>query len=281
MSGDATGKPTTAGSKPTQGSSSSRPPAPPAPPASQNPPSVPPKKAPGSASPTSAAGATKVSGSAKPAGATSTTGTAKPAGASTSTGAQSAVKTPAKGASTSTKPATGATTATPPATGPSKVGTVTAATPTAAPRTSTPGAPTGAPAAATTQTSPAVKKAAAGPRRVRLAVARIDPWSAMKLSFLLSIALGIMMIVATIVFWMVLDGMYVFTEVDRLVQEVLGDTADVNVLQYVEFKRVVSLATIIAIVDMVLLTALATIGAFLYNVVASLVGGVHLTLIDE
>lgn len=275
MSGDATGKPTTAGSKPTQGSPSSRPPAPPAPPVSQNPPSVPPKKAPGSASPTSAAGATKVSGSAKPAGAT------KPSGASTSTGAQSAVKTPAKAASASTKPATGATTTTPPATGPSKVGTVTAATPTAVPRTSTPGVPSGAPAASTTQTSPAVKKAAAGPRRVRLAVARIDPWSAMKLSFLLSIALGIMMIVATIVFWMVLDGMYVFTEVDRLVQEVLGDTADVNVLQYVEFKRVVSLATIIAIVDMVLLTALATIGAFLYNVVASLVGGVHLTLIDE
>lgn len=275
MSGDATGKPTTAGSKPTQGSSSSRPPAPPAPPASQNPPSVPPKKAPGSASPTSAAGATKVSGSSKPAGAT------KPSGPSTSTGAQSAVKTPAKAASTSTKPSTGATSTAPPTTGPSKVGTVTAATPTAVPRTGTPGAPSATPAASTTQTSPAVKKAAAGPRRVRLAVARIDPWSAMKLSFLLSIALGIMMIVATIVFWMVLDGMYVFTEVDRLVQEVLGDTADVNVLQYVEFKRVVSLATIIAIVDMVLLTALATIGAFLYNVVASLVGGVHLTLIDE
>jgi len=275
MSGDATGKPTTAGSKPTQGSSSSRPPAPPAPPASQNPPSVPPKKAPGSASPTSAAGATKVSGSSKPAGST------KPSGPSTSTGAQSAVKTPAKAASTSTKSSTGATSTAPPATGPSKVGTVTAATPTAVPRTSTPGVPSGAPAESTTQTSPAVKKAAAGPRRVRLAVARIDPWSAMKLSFLLSIALGIMMIVATIVFWMVLDGMYVFTEVDRLVQEVLGDTADVNVLQYVEFKRVVSLATIIAIVDMVLLTALATIGAFLYNVVASLVGGVHLTLIDE
>lgn len=277
MSGDATGKPTTAGSKPTQGtSSSSRPPEPPATPVSQNPPSVPPKKAPGSSSPTSAAGATKVSGSKKPTGAAGTTG------ASTSTGAQGAVKAPAK-ASGAPAQAPAAATTTSPVTGPSKVGTVTAATPTATPRTSTPGVPSGSQGspAASTQTNPAVKKAAAGPRRVRLAVARIDPWSAMKLSFLLSIALGIMMIVATIVFWMVLDGMYVFTEVDRLVQEVLGDTADVNVLQYVEFKRVVSLATIIAIVDMVLLTALATIGAFLYNVVASLVGGVHLTLIDE
>jgi hypothetical protein len=281
MSGDATGKPTTAGSKPTQGSSSSsRPPVPPAPSVSQKPPSVPPKKAAGTAAPTSAAGATKVTGSATPTGAATSTGakgTTKAAPEATASSKGTSTKHPAGAAAAPvTAPAT--------STGPSRVGAATAATPTASPRVSSPAPSTGAqPASAgsTTQTSTAVKKAAAGPRRVRLAVARIDPWSAMKLSFLLSIALGIMMIVATIVFWMVLDGMYVFTEVDRLVQEVLGDTADVNVLQYVEFKRVVSLATIIAIVDMVLLTALATIGAFLYNVVASLVGGVHLTLIDE
>lgn len=278
MSGDATGKPTAAPGKPAGGTSASTPPAPPV---SSPPPSVPPKKAAGTPSPTSAAGATKVSGSGRPQAAK--TGSVKAEGATTVP---------------STRPG-----GTPAAQvkGPSPIGTVTAATPTksATPAATVPtvsGAPASAgsstaparpsvtqadPSTATTQASPAVKKAVPGPRRVRLAVARIDPWSAMKLSFLLSIALGIMMIVATIVFWMVLDGMYVFTEVDRLVQEVLGDAADVNVLQYVEFKRVVSLATIIAIVDMVLLTALATIGAFLYNVVASLVGGVHLTLIDE
>lgn len=268
MSGDATGKPTAASGKPARGASASTPPAPPAPPVSSPPPSVPPKKAAGTPSPTSAAGATKVSGS----------------GGSQGTKAEGAKTAP------STRPG-----GTPAAKGPSAIGTVTAATATsAAPSVTGAAASQGSstaparpsvtqadPSTGTTQSSPAVKKVVPGPRRVRLAVARIDPWSAMKLSFLLSIALGIMMIVATIVFWMVLDGMYVFTEVDRLVQEVLGDAADVNVLQYVEFKRVVSLATIIAIVDMVLLTALATIGAFLYNVVASLVGGVHLTLIDE
>ena len=276
MSGEATGKPTAASGKPARGASASTPPAPPAPSVSSPPPSVPPKKAAGTPPPTSAAGATKVSGSG---------------------GAQGPKAKVSQGEGAKTAPSTRPG-GTPAAKGPSPIGTVTAATP-----TSTAPSVTGAPASqgsstaparpsvtqaepstastATTQSSPAVKKAVPGPRRVRLAVARIDPWSAMKLSFLLSIALGIMMIVATIVFWMVLDGMYVFTEVDRLVQEVLGDAADVNVLQYVEFKRVVSLATIIAIVDMVLLTALATIGAFLYNVVASLVGGVHLTLIDE
>ena len=54
-----------------------------------------------------------------------------------------------------------------------------------------------------------------------------------------------------------------------------------SILQFVELKRVVSLSTMIAIVDVVLLTALSTIAAFLYNVVAALVGGVHLTLTDE
>ena len=131
----------------------------------------------------------------------------------------------------------------------------------------------------TTTTTPGPHPTAGAPMPPKKAIRFGNFGKARELGILL--ALAVVLIVATIVFWMVLDGMYVFTEVDRLVQEVLGDTADVNVLQYVEFKRVVSLATIIAIVDMVLLTALATIGAFLYNVVASLVGGVHLTLIDE
>lgn len=133
-------------------------------------------------------------------------------------------------------------------------------------------------------TSPRESKAApasVGPRRVRLAVTRVDPWSAMKMSFLLSIAAGIMLVVAAVVFWKVLDGLQVFTEIDAIIKEILGENTEVNVLQYVELSRVVSLATLIAIIDVVLLTALGTIGAFLYNVVAALVGGIHLTLTDD
>ena len=125
------------------------------------------------------------------------------------------------------------------------------------------------------------QKTTTGPRRVRLAVSRLDPWSVMKLSFLLSIAIGIMIVVASVVFWMVLDGLHVFTEVNDMIVAILGEETKVNILQFVELKRVVSLSTMIAIVDVVLLTALSTIAAFLYNVVAALVGGVHLTLTDE
>ena len=122
---------------------------------------------------------------------------------------------------------------------------------------------------------------AAGARRVRLAVSRIDPWSVMKLGFLLSIAIGIMTVVSTAVLWFVLDGMHVFSSINKTVTEVVGTESFINILKYVEFGRVISLAVLIAVINVVLLTALATIGAFLYNIVAALVGGIHLTLTDE
>jgi len=119
------------------------------------------------------------------------------------------------------------------------------------------------------------------PRRVRLAVSRVDPWSVMKLSFLLSVAIGIMIVVAADVVWLVLDGLSVFTKVNEMVGEIVGKESSPDILQYVKFSRVVSGATFIAVIDVVLITALSTIGAFLYNITASLVGGVTLTLTDD
>ncbi|MFD6091020.1 DUF3566 domain-containing protein [Oerskovia sp. NPDC060338] len=150
----------------------------------------------------------------------------------------------------------------------------------------TPAAPAAATATAaapapSTGATPAARPASDGPRRVRLTVSRVDPWSVMKLSFLLAVAIGIMTVVATAVFWTVLDGMGVFTEVNSLVESIVGKESPVDVLQFVEFNRVVALATLIAIVNMVLITALSTIMAFIYNLVAAMVGGIHLTMTDD
>ena len=141
-------------------------------------------------------------------------------------------------------------------------------------------APAGSPAA-----RPAARQAASAvdsvPRRVRLTVARIDPWSVTKLSFLLPVAVGIALVVATAVVWSVLDGMGVFTDLDGLLRDVVGDEIDFSLLDYVGFGKVISLATVVAVVDVVLLTALSTIVAFLYNVSSALVGGLHVTLSDD
>ncbi|GAA0305880.1 DUF3566 domain-containing protein [Kineococcus aurantiacus] len=119
------------------------------------------------------------------------------------------------------------------------------------------------------------------PRRVRLTLARVDPWSVTKLSFLLSVAVGIALVVATAVIWSVLDGMGVFTDLNGLLKDVVGQEVDFDLLDYVGFGKVISLATVIAVVDVVLLTALSTIVAFLYNVSSALVGGLHVTLSDD
>ena len=128
------------------------------------------------------------------------------------------------------------------------------------------------------------KKTIAGPRRVRLALTRVDPWSVMKASFLLSFAAGIMLIVATAVVWFMLDAMHVFSTIKELAGTVLDsktNNAYTALLEYLKLSRAISMATIIAVINIILATALSTIGALLYNVTAAFVGGVHLTLADE
>lgn len=114
-------------------------------------------------------------------------------------------------------------------------------------------------------------------------VARVDPFSALKVGFLLSVALGIAMVVMTAVLWGLMSAMGVFDSVNDLAGQVIGEGSgqEFDVMDFLGFGRVLSLAVVVAVVDVVLLTAIATLGAFLYNIVASLVGGLHLTLTDD
>src|SRR5690625_1134687 len=119
------------------------------------------------------------------------------------------------------------------------------------------------------------------PRRIRLSIARVDVLSTLKLSFLLSVAIGIGIIVASAVIWLMLDGMAVFTKIDDLLQSVAGDEAQIEILQYLEFNKVISFATIIAVIDVIVITLIATLGAVISNIVSALIGGLNVTLTDE
>ena len=134
---------------------------------------------------------------------------------------------------------------------------------------------------ATATSATPVATASGGPRKVRLVLTKVDPWSVMKLSFLISVAAGIMLVVATAIIWKALDSAAVFTKVNDTIAVLAGRTDFFDLLEYVAFDRVISLATMIGVADIVILTLLATIGAFLYNIVAALVGGVHVTLTDD
>ncbi|RZS91236.1 transmembrane protein DUF3566 [Motilibacter rhizosphaerae] len=124
---------------------------------------------------------------------------------------------------------------------------------------------------------------ARAPRRARLVLSRVDPWSVLKLSALLSICLGIVLVVAVAVLWSVLNGMGVFDSVSKTISDVTKDASgsSQSIDQWLSLSRVLTVAGIVAAVDAVLITALATLTAFIYNVSAAVVGGLHLTLTED
>ncbi|EFL24668.1 putative integral membrane protein [Streptomyces himastatinicus ATCC 53653] len=120
-------------------------------------------------------------------------------------------------------------------------------------------------------------------RKARLRVAKVDPWSVMKVSFLLAIALGICTVVAASVLWMVMDAMGVFSAVGGTISEATegqqGGGFDLE--SFLSLPHVMTFTSVIAVINVVLATALATLGAFIYNLSAGFVGGVELTLAED
>ena len=117
-------------------------------------------------------------------------------------------------------------------------------------------------------------------RTVRLSLARIDPWSVMKIAFLLSVAFGIAAVVATFLLWSVVKGMGTFDTVNEFVRE-LSKNSSFDVAAIFGLPRVLAFSTLIAVANVVLFTALATLTALLYNICAALVGGLTSTLSDD
>jgi Transmembrane domain of unknown function (DUF3566) len=114
-------------------------------------------------------------------------------------------------------------------------------------------------------------------RRARLLVRHIDPWSTLKFSLVLAVALFFVWLVAVGVLYAVLDGMGVFKQVNSLYGDVSGTSGG----QLISPGMVLGTATVVGAVNIVLFTALATIGAFVYNICSDLVGGIEITLAER
>jgi hypothetical protein len=132
-------------------------------------------------------------------------------------------------------------------------------------------------------TQTATEPDGSAPRVARLTVASIDPWSALKLSFLLSVAAAIALVIAVAVLWMVLSAIGVFDQLNSLLGTLGLDstTKKFDIYDYVGFGKVLSISIVIGIVNAFLLTALSTVSVLLYNLSAGLVGGVRVTLSDD
>jgi hypothetical protein len=122
------------------------------------------------------------------------------------------------------------------------------------------------------------------PRRARLRLTRVDPWSVMKTAFLLSVAFGVVTFVAIFMVWSVLGAAGVWDSINSAVASIVeGDSGNstFDVTDYVGMSRVLGFTLLVSVVDVVLLTALATLTAFLYNLAAALLGGIEVTLAED
>lgn len=120
-------------------------------------------------------------------------------------------------------------------------------------------------------------------RSATLRLVHVDPFSVMKIAFLLSIALGIIAIVAVLIIWGVLGAAGVWGSINSSVQQTVGSDSSkpFNITDYIGTGRVVGFTMIASVIDVVVLTALATLGAFVYNLAATLLGGVEMTFAED
>lgn len=125
-------------------------------------------------------------------------------------------------------------------------------------------------------------RAAPRGRRARLTLRRIDPWSVFRYSVVASIFLGLALLVCVAVLYSVLSKLGVLASLNTLIGDVTSEPGQAATpSNALNGGRIMSIAAVVAVIDVVLLTALATMGAFLYNLCAALTGGIEVTFGDR
>ena len=124
-----------------------------------------------------------------------------------------------------------------------------------------------------------VSRRGRGPVRASMQIRRIDPWSTLKVSLLLSVALFFVWMIAVAFLYLVLGGMGVWAKLNSNVGDLLNNTSG-SAGELVSSGTIFGGAVLIGLVNIVLLTAMATIAAFVYNLATDLIGGVEVTLAD-
>ncbi|MEV5573614.1 DUF3566 domain-containing protein [Spirillospora sp. NPDC052269] len=144
--------------------------------------------------------------------------------------------------------------------------------------------PPARPAPSSGSSGPAARPAASAKtaRKAQLQLARLEPWSVMKFSFVMSLVCFVVLLVAVIVLWMILSGLGVFDAIANTVQDLTSkqgeDSGGIDAGSWFSFPRVLGYTVLVGALNVMLITALSTVGSVIYNLAADLVGGVEVTL---
>jgi hypothetical protein len=154
---------------------------------------------------------------------------------------------------------------------------VTLGQPRPGPAKGAPGAATGAKGQQKAQNRAQSKRSA---RQAHLTISRIEPWSVMKFSFVVSLVAFVILFVAVSVLYGALSGLGVFDSIQKAVNSVTSSqgSAGVNAKAWFSASRVLGYTALLGSLNIVLITAMSTIGSVVYNLTSRLVGGVEVTL---
>jgi hypothetical protein len=109
-------------------------------------------------------------------------------------------------------------------------------------------------------------------KQVRLKLVYIDFWSAVKFSFLVAVCLGIILVVATILLWIVLNSTGIFGSLNDIMKDILGNP-EFDIAADFSLAQVALFAVVVALLNTVVGTALGAIAALLYNFSVRITGG--------
>jgi hypothetical protein len=117
-------------------------------------------------------------------------------------------------------------------------------------------------------------------RQAHLTVSRVEPWSVMKFSFAVSVVAFIVLFVAVALLFAVLSALGVFDSLQHLVNSVTSSqgSSGYNVKKWFTASRILSYTAMLGGINIILITAISTIGSVIYNLASRLIGGVEVTL---
>ncbi len=117
-------------------------------------------------------------------------------------------------------------------------------------------------------------------RQAMLTLARVEPWSVMKFSFVASVVAFVILFVAVAVLYMVLSALGVFDSLQNTVSSVTSSqgSAGTNIAHWFSASLILGYTAMLGALNIVLITAISTVGSVVYNLIAKTIGGIEVTL---
>ena len=113
-------------------------------------------------------------------------------------------------------------------------------------------------------------------RRARMRLVYIDFWSALKMSFLVSIIVAAITVVLSLIVWSLMERFGVVSAASGFLEDIAG-AQGANLVAGLTFPNVMTFTLVVALLEVIVVSALGAIFAALFNLAVHVVGGWKVT----